>query len=149
MVLGNPILVNTNKFADAIKELGSIKPGELKARARVVHAVHVHHRSEQTNVATLVNVRLHTLKALDTIVQYTGSRVHLEVSIGRNARSGPSLLGILRVLKSVVISGQQQIHTKHRNTARYDPASSIKGCRANGHTGTDQKDYSKRAKEES
>jgi hypothetical protein len=101
-LVGNPVLVNAHKLLETEKGLITIDGREQQALGTAVHAVHVHFRTEEANVIVRVNVSLHTLEALKSIVKGRGSRVNRKITMGADLRGAPAIVHIPVNLKHVI-----------------------------------------------
>lgn len=84
-LLGDEALVDLEEFADELDQGITIKRGERNACGRLVQTCHVLFRPEQSDATVLILVCLHSLKALECVVEHARGGIQTKVLVGRDA----------------------------------------------------------------
>jgi len=102
LTLWDPILIVQDKLLDASKEALRVDCRQTDTLTRAVHTSHVQLRTEHARTTIRAKEGLHTLEALDSIVEDRCSRAHFKVMERNDARDTPAISGIPINLQHVI-----------------------------------------------
>jgi len=91
LTLWDPVLIVKNELLDASKKTLRINGRKTDTLTRTVHTSHVQFRAEHAGATIRAKECLHTLEALNGVVEDRSSRAHLQVVERNDARNTPTV----------------------------------------------------------
>ena len=91
LTLWDPVALDVDELLDALEKLGGVEGRQANAQSTAAHALHVHHRAEQPDLGIFATVSLHSLKALNCVMENRGGGIHLKWPAGHDVWCLPAL----------------------------------------------------------